>query len=59
MHAVEAAEAAGRLGTDDVQLVEWIGKPVAMVESTAPNPKITSPEDLLLAERLLESDTGT
>lgn len=51
--AIERASAAGRLGTDDVQLVEWIGKPVAMVESQAPNPKITRPADLLLAEQLL------
>lgn len=48
-----AASAEGRLGTDDAQLVEWLGHPVAIVESTAPNPKITRPEDLILAERLL------
>lgn len=56
--AMEAAVIEGRLGTDDVQLVEWIGRPVAMVESTAPNPKITRPEDLLLAEALLSAQAS-
>ncbi|MAG30789.1 MAG: 2-C-methyl-D-erythritol 4-phosphate cytidylyltransferase [Deltaproteobacteria bacterium] len=52
--AVEAAERAGRQATDDAQLVEWLGYPVRVVRATAPNPKITRPEDLLLAEALLE-----
>ena len=57
--AAAQASAAGRLGTDDAQLIEWLGKPVAMVESVAPNPKITRPEDLLLAETILsEADTS-
>lgn len=47
------ARRAGRLATDDAQLVEWLGHPVSVVEAEAPNPKITRPEDLLLAERLL------
>ena len=51
--AAEQATTEGRLGTDDAQLVEWLGKPVAMVESVAPNPKITRPEDLLLAGAIL------
>ena len=54
--AMEQAVRAGRVGTDDVQLVEWAGHPVAMVESTAPNPKITRPEDLRMAEALLATD---
>jgi 2-C-methyl-D-erythritol 4-phosphate cytidylyltransferase len=53
--AMASAAQAGRFGTDDVQLVEWLGRPVAMVEATAPNPKITRPEDLLLAEALLRA----
>ncbi len=56
--AMEEAVRAGRLGTDDVQLVEWAGHPVAMVEATAPNPKITRPEDLRMAEALLEGGAG-
>jgi len=51
--AVDAAVAAGRRGTDDAQLIEWMGYPVEVVEATAPNPKITRREDLLLAETLL------
>jgi len=51
--AVAAADRMGRLGTDDAQLVEWLGHPVQMVESRSPNPKITRPEDLVLAEALL------
>ncbi len=51
--AMEKAVETGRLGTDDVQLVEWAGHPVTMVEATAPNPKITRPEDLRTAEALL------
>jgi len=57
--AVGAARAAGRLATDDAQLIEWLGHPVTMVAATAPNPKITRPEDLLLAEALLaEKSSG-
>ncbi len=52
--AIAAAGRTGRLGTDDAQLVEWSGHPVRMVESRFPNPKITRPEDLVLAERMLE-----
>ncbi|MEM9174679.1 MAG: 2-C-methyl-D-erythritol 4-phosphate cytidylyltransferase [Myxococcota bacterium] len=51
--AMAAAVETGRLGTDDVQLVEWAGRPVTMVEATAPNPKITRPEDLRTAEALI------
>lgn len=56
--AVHAAVAAGRLATDDAQLVEWMGYPVTMVEATAPNPKITRPEDLLLVEALMAEARG-
>lgn len=56
--AMENALQEGRLGTDDAQLVEWLGHPVTMVEATRPNPKITRPEDLLLAEAILASQTN-
>ena len=50
-------EAYGRAGelqpTDDAQLVEAMGAAVAVVENPGPNPKITTPDDLLLAEQLL------
>lgn len=53
VEALMEAEASDRLGTDDAQLIEWLGHPVTIVESKGPNPKITRPEDLILAEALL------
>jgi 2-C-methyl-D-erythritol 4-phosphate cytidylyltransferase len=38
--------------TDDAMLVEHLGVPVAIVEGSASNIKITTPEDLTLAEML-------
>jgi 2-C-methyl-D-erythritol 4-phosphate cytidylyltransferase len=40
--------------TDDSFLVERFGSPVAIVDGLPNNIKITTPEDLVLAERLLE-----
>lgn len=40
--------------TDDVSLVELLGHPVKLVEGSHSNIKITTPEDLIIAERLLE-----
>jgi len=47
------ALAAGFAGTDDASLVERLGRPVAVVAGNYRNLKITTPEDLLLAEALL------
>ena len=52
--AVENAQAQGFVGTDDSQLVERLGIAVQVVEGRASNLKITHPEDLLLAEVLLD-----
>ena len=41
------------LVTDDTAACELIGQPVRLVESTAPNPKITVPGDVALLELLL------
>lgn len=54
--ALAKARAEGVVGTDDAQLVERLGVAVRVVEGSARNLKITRPEDLLLAERLLEAD---
>jgi len=43
----------GYRGTDDASLVEWAGGRVVMVEGDYRNLKITTPEDLVLAEALL------
>jgi 2-C-methyl-D-erythritol 4-phosphate cytidylyltransferase len=41
--------------TDDAQLLEAAGRPVALVTGSATNVKITTPEDLMLAEAVLKS----
>ncbi|MCY3567126.1 MAG: 2-C-methyl-D-erythritol 4-phosphate cytidylyltransferase [Chloroflexi bacterium] len=60
--AHEAAQRDGVLATDDAALVERLGEPVLVHDLGAPNPKITSPQDLLIAEALLgvgsEARTG-
>jgi len=53
VEAVEAAARAGRQATDDAQLLEWRGHSVQVVEAMSANPKITRPEDLVLAEAML------
>jgi 2-C-methyl-D-erythritol 4-phosphate cytidylyltransferase len=45
--------AEGFLGTDDASLVEWLGQPVHTLNGTSENIKITTPEDLWLAESIL------
>jgi len=45
--------------TDDALLVERLGAPIAIVEGSARNIKITTPEDLLLAEKLFEQERAT
>lgn len=48
--AYEAAEREGFLGTDDSSLAERSGIPVAVVEGSYKNIKLTTPEDLDFAE---------
>jgi len=43
----------GYYGTDDASLLEWMGYPVQVVEGFQGNIKVTTPEDLWLAERIL------
>jgi 2-C-methyl-D-erythritol 4-phosphate cytidylyltransferase len=40
--------------TDDVSLVELLGKPVKIVEGSYANIKVTTPEDLMCIEKLIE-----
>lgn len=47
----------GRAATDDAQLVERLGHDVALVRGSADNLKITFPEDLLVAEAILASQS--
>ena len=41
--------------TDDTAACELIGQPVKLVESDAPNPKVTTVSDLSWIERLLRA----
>jgi len=51
--AHENAEAEGITGTDDAFLVEILGMQVRMIESSYENIKVTTPEDMIIAETLL------
>jgi len=58
---VEGHERAARDGfraTDDAMLIERMAKPVFVVEGDRSNLKITVPEDILLAETLIQSGRG-
>lgn len=50
--AYEKAIAAGFAGTDDASLMSWAGYPVCVIEGNYFNIKITTPEDLVLAESI-------
>ncbi|WP_236026998.1 2-C-methyl-D-erythritol 4-phosphate cytidylyltransferase [Geomonas diazotrophica] len=52
--AHDEAAAAGFLGTDDASLMERQGKPVRVVPGDYRNIKITTPEDMILAEAFLK-----
>ena len=52
--AMEAALAAGKEYTDDCQLVEAIGRRVYLAGGDYANIKLTTPEDQIVAEALLE-----
>ena len=52
--AVEKAKADGNDFTDDCQLIEYFGKPVFTVIGDYGNIKITTPEDLPMAEGVLK-----
>lgn len=54
LRAYEEADRAGFRGTDDASLVTRLGEPVVMVEGSYRNLKVTTPEDLLVAEALLK-----
>jgi 2-C-methyl-D-erythritol 4-phosphate cytidylyltransferase len=56
--AHELAETEGFVGTDDASLLERLGKKVHIVIGDYRNIKITTPEDLLLAEAFLKAVKG-
>lgn len=55
-HAHEAAMQEGFLGTDDASLVERLGIPVQLTLGDRRNIKLTTPEDMLMAEAFLPMD---
>lgn len=52
--AHDEAAAVGFLGTDDASLMERQGKPVQVVRGDYTNIKITTPEDMILAEAFVK-----
>lgn len=52
--AMEKACREGKDFTDDCQLLEYIGHPVAIISGRRDNIKITTPEDIAVAKALLE-----
>lgn len=54
LKAHEQAKSAGFYGTDDASLVERLGEPVKIVPGSYENLKITTPEDIIVAETILK-----
>ncbi len=57
LNAHEAARRDGYAGTDDASLVERMGKRVKLITGSRFNMKITTPEDLGIAEAILLGET--
>ena len=53
VHAYAKAQRKGRRLTDDAAAMELLKHPVALLENPYPNPKLTTPADLLYLEFLL------
>lgn len=51
--ALDLAHAGKRYPTDESQAIEWLGDHPMLVEGSAANIKVTSPQDLAIAEALL------
>lgn len=49
------AQAEGIIATDDAYLLEWMGRPVTVVEGSGENIKVTRPEDMVIGEAILAS----
>jgi 2-C-methyl-D-erythritol 4-phosphate cytidylyltransferase len=56
VEALDRALTAKRFPTDEAQALEWLGDHPLLVEGSAANIKVTSPEDLKIAEALLARD---
>ena len=58
MEANRKADEDGFLGTDDASLVERLGVPVRIGRGEYSNIKVTTPEDMVVAEAILRNDMG-
>jgi len=56
--ALDSALASRRLPTDEAQAIEWLGDRPLLVPGSATNIKITSADDLTLAEAILHARAG-
>ena len=56
--ALDRALAAGRRPTDEAQALEWLGEHPLLVEGSPANIKVTTADDLALAEALLAGREG-
>lgn len=54
VRAYEAVIRDGAHVTDEVSAVQHVGEAVFVVENTEPNPKITFPSDIVLAQRFVD-----
>ena len=52
--AWEHALSQGLQVTDDCQMIEAVGQPIKLVECSYANIKVTTPEDLIIAEELMK-----
>ncbi|RBW67731.1 2-C-methyl-D-erythritol 4-phosphate cytidylyltransferase [Bacillus taeanensis] len=57
-NAHEQAEKSGYIGTDDASLVERLGKSVFIVNGSYENIKLTTPDDLIIANAILAKQKG-
>lgn len=53
------AQLEGIAATDDAYLLEWMGRPVTVVEGSGENIKVTRPEDMIIGEAILASRQAT
>jgi 2-C-methyl-D-erythritol 4-phosphate cytidylyltransferase len=56
--ALDRALSAGRRPTDESQALEWLGEHPLLVEGSAANIKVTTTDDLALADSLLTGREG-
>ncbi|WP_280772099.1 2-C-methyl-D-erythritol 4-phosphate cytidylyltransferase [Salipaludibacillus daqingensis] len=57
-YAHEVAVKEEVVGTDDASLLEYMNRPVSIVQGDYENFKVTTPEDLLFAEAIIEKRKG-